>query len=47
MNIPTDISSQAITTVSINKDYVRITLLTFDATLLNYNALFTEQEIIA
>ena len=47
INIPTDISSQANTTISINKDYVRTTPLTFDATPLNFNALFTEQEIIA
>ena len=31
------------TTISINKDYVRITPLTIDATPLNYNALFTDR----
>ena len=41
--IPTDISSQAITTVSINRDYVRITPLTIDATPLNYISLFTNR----
>ena len=40
--IPTDISSQTITTVSINRDYVRINPLTIDATPLNYNYLFTD-----
>ena len=39
---PTDISSQAITTVSINRDYDRITPITSDATPLSYNSKFTE-----
>ena len=43
INVPTDISSKTITTVSINRDYVRITLLIIDATLLNYNSLFTDR----
>ena len=46
INIPTDISSQAISTISINKDYVRVYPLTVDATPLNYNSFFAkEQEI--
>ena len=40
--IPTDISSQTITTISINRNYVRTTPLTIDATTLNYKALFTD-----
>ena len=43
IKIPTDITNQAITTIYINKDYVRITPLTFDATQLNYNVLFTDR----
>ena len=43
INIRTDISSQAITKFSINKDYVRITPIAFDATPLDYNALFTDR----
>ena len=38
MNITTDISSQAIRTISINKDYVKVYPLTADATPLNYNS---------
>ena len=45
INISTDISSQAITTISSNKDYLRITPLTIDATPLNYKLI--KQEIIA
>ena len=41
--MPTDISSPAIITISINKDYVRKTPLTIDAKPLNYNALFTDR----
>ena len=44
INIPTDISSQIITTVSINRDFVRITPLNIDATPINYNSLFTDRE---
>ena len=40
MNIPIDISSQAISTISIHKDYVKIFPLTIDATSLNYNSFF-------
>ena len=42
-NIPTEISSQAVTTISINNDYIRITPLTIVATPLNYIALFTDR----
>ena len=41
--MPTDISSPAIITISINKDYVRKTPLTIDAKPLNYIALFTDR----
>ena len=41
--IPTDISSQAISTISINKDYVRVYPLTVDATPLNYKSFFPER----
>ena len=37
INIPTDISSQAISTISIHKDYVRVYPLTIDAKSLNCN----------
>ena len=43
MNIPTDISSQALGTISIHKDYVKVYPLTIDATPLNYNS-FLQQE---
>ena len=43
MNIPTDISSQAISTISIHKDYVRVYPLTIDATPLNYKSFFPER----
>ena len=38
LNIPIDISSQAISTNSIHKDYVKVFPLTIDATPLNYNS---------
>ena len=41
--IPTETSSQTITTFSINKGYVRIIPLTIDATPLSYSALFTDR----
>ena len=44
INIPTDISTQAISTISINKDYVRVYPLTVDATPLNYNSFFHERK---
>ena len=44
INIPTDISSLATITISINKDYVRITPLTIDATPINCNLIITDRE---
>ena len=41
--IPTDISSHAISTISINKDYVRLYPHTVDATPLNYNSFIPER----
>ena len=41
--IPTDISRQAIITISINKIYVTVYPLTVDATPLNYNSFFPER----
>ena len=41
--IPTDISSQAISTISIDKDYVKVYSLTIEATPLNYNTLFPDR----
>ena len=43
LNIPIDISSQAITIISINRHYVRINPLFIDATPLNYNSSFTDR----
>ena len=43
INIPTDISSHAISTISINKDYVRVNPIRVDATTLNYNSFFPER----
>ena len=43
INIPTDISSRAISTISINKDYVRVYPVTVDATPLNYISFFPER----
>ena len=43
ISIPTDISSQAMSTISINKNYVRVYPLTIDATPLNYNSFFPER----
>ena len=43
INIPTDISSQEISTISISKDYVRVYPLTVDATPLNNNSFFPER----
>ena len=37
LNIPQAISSQAISTISYHKDYVKVVPLTIDATPLNYN----------
>ena len=43
IKITTDVSSQAITTISISKDFVRKTPFTFDAIHLNYNAMFADR----
>ena len=43
INIPTNISRQAISTISIHKDYVRVDQLTIDATPLNYNTFFPKR----
>ena len=43
LNIPTDNPSQAISRVSINKDYVRVYPLTIDATPLNYNSFLPDR----
>ena len=43
LNIPIDISSQAISKTSIHKDYVKIFSLTIDATLLNYNSFLPDR----
>ena len=43
INIPTDISSQAISTIPIHKDYVRVYPLTIDATTLNHYSFFPER----
>ena len=46
--IPIDISSQAISTISIHKDYVKLFPITIDATPLNYNSFYLiEDKIIA
>ena len=42
LNFPADISSQAISTISFHKDYVKITPLTIDATSLNYNTVLPD-----
>ena len=43
INIPTDISSQAIGTFSKKKDYVKMYPLTTDATPLNYNSFLPDR----
>ena len=43
LNIPTDISSQAISTISIHKDYVKVYPLTTDATPLIYNSFLPDR----
>ena len=40
INIPADISSQAIDTISIHPDFIKIIPLTIDATLLNHNTFY-------
>ena len=44
LNIPIDISSQAISTISIHKDYVKVFPLTIDATPLNYNSFLPDTQ---
>ena len=44
MNIPIDISSQAINTISIHKDYVKVIPLTIDGTPLNYISLLPDRK---
>ena len=43
LNIPIDISSQAISTISIHKDYVKVFPPTTDATRLNYNSFLPDR----
>ena len=43
INRPTDISSQAISTISTHKDYVRVYPLTINRTPSNYNSFFAER----
>ena len=43
LNIPVDISSQAISTITIHKDYVKLISLTTDATPLNYNSFLPDK----
>ena len=43
LNIPTDISSRAVSTISINKDYIKVNLFTIDATPLNYNSFLPDR----
>ena len=42
LNIPQDISSQAISTISFHRDYVKVIPLTIDATPINYNTFLPE-----
>ena len=42
LNIPQDISSQAISTISFHRDYVKVIPLSIDATPLNYNTLLPD-----
>ena len=44
MNIPIDISSQAINTISIHKDYVKVIPLTISGTPLNYISLLPDRK---
>ena len=44
INIPVDISSQAIDTICIHPDYIKIIPLTIDATPLNYNTFLTDTQ---
>ena len=47
LNFPADISSQAISTISFHKDYVKVIPLTIDATPLNYNTFYLIHKITA
>ena len=42
-NIPYDFASAAIATVSVQKDYLRVILLTIEATPLIYNTIFNDR----
>ena len=44
LNIPTDISSQAIGTISIDKNHIKVFPLTTDATPLNYNSFLPDRK---
>ena len=44
INIKTGISSVAITTISVNREYVKLTPLTNDATTINYNTIFNDRK---
>ena len=43
LNLPIDISSQAISAISIHKDYVKIFPLTIDATPLNHSSFLPDR----
>ena len=45
INIPQDISSRAISTISFHRDYVKVIPLTIDATQLNYNTFLPDTRI--
>ena len=44
LNFPADISSQAISTISFHKDYVKLIPLKIDATPLNYNTFLPDTQ---
>ena len=44
LNIQADISSQAISTISFHKDYIKVTPLTIDATPLDYNTVLPDTQ---
>ena len=44
LNIPQDISSQAISTISFHRDYVKVIPLTIDTTPLNYNTFLPDTQ---
>ena len=44
-NIPNNFSSAAIATISLQRDYIRVTPLTTDTTPLNYNTIFSDRTI--